>query len=89
VKVDPPASSLPRRNEPDVPAKPQPSDDPVERKRALVLAHEAYNAALDQNALDGHAGRVPKFGAGALDVLAKRLAAARTAVDEIREPEPA
>ena len=64
-------------------AKPERSDDPQELQRQFILAREAYEAALDQNTLDRHAGRVPSVGEGAVAVLAKRLEQARAAVEAI------
>jgi hypothetical protein len=72
-----------------VPAKPRPSDDPDERKRDLVIANEANELARDQNSADSHAGRSPTYGAGAMGVLAKRVAQAKEAVDELADQESA
>ena len=69
-----------------MPARRPPSDDPAERRRQLVIALEQYNAALDQNTADHHAGRMtPTFGRGALDVLKKRVRQARADVDALDE----
>ena len=69
-----------------MPRRIQPSDDPAERRRNLIVATERYRSALDQNALDRHAGRVPTYGAGALTVLERRVAEAQRLVDAISEP---
>ena len=66
-----------------MPSKPRPSDDPVERQRDFIRKREEYEAALDQNSVDLHDGRVPTFGEGALAVMARRVEEARAAVEEI------
>jgi len=72
-----------------MPAKRRPSDNPAMRKRELILALVEYESAQHQNAADRRAGRIPRIGNGAVQVLAKRVTEARAAVLEIRESEPA
>ena len=71
----------------------QPSSDPATTPtRAddkLEADIAAYQAAVDQNTIDRDAGRSPRYGNGAIHVLAKRVAAARAAVDELAQAEPA
>jgi hypothetical protein len=67
-----------------MPAKKRPSDDPAERQRQFILAREAYETALDQNSVDIHDGRIATYGVGAIEVLAKRVDAARAAVEEMK-----
>ena len=66
-----------------MPRKQRPSDDPEERQRDFVRKREEHQAALDQNSIDLHDGRIPTFGEGALAVMARRVDEARAAVEEI------